>query len=153
MNVTARRSSLRRWRQQSGQGLLEILLVCLIVAIASVSLLQFQAGLAYRDSLALQRSDATILALSQIESLRDFQVLSTQAPYMAYSAIASGIAITSGANASYTITWTVTPFTAPTYKVLDVSVTWNDLRGKAQTIRLTSNIAGIEPVFSATILY
>lgn len=141
------------WHQQAGQGLIEILIVCIVVIISCLSLMQFQAALSYKDSLALQRSDATVLAYSELETLRDFQVLNTQSPYTAYSGIASGSATSTGVNATYTITWTVTPVTTPLYKVLDVSVTWNDIRGTAQSIRLTTDVAGIEPVFSATVLY
>jgi Tfp pilus assembly protein PilV len=139
--------------KQEGQGLIEILVVAVIVIISSLSLMQFQASLSYKDSLALQRSDATILALTEIESLRDFQVLTTQTPYTAYSNIASGSSTVTGYNATFTITWTVTTTATPAYKVLDVLVTWNDIRGVAQTIHLTSNVAGIVPVFSATVMY
>jgi Tfp pilus assembly protein PilV len=142
-----------RLNKQSGQGLIEILIVCIIVVICTVSLAIFQASLSYKDSLALQRSDATVLALSQLESLRDFQVLNTTSPYAAYSDIASGSSTSNGVNATYTITWTVTTVASPSYKVLDVSVTWNDLRGVGQVIRLTTNVAGVEPVFSATVMY
>ena len=139
--------------RQRGQGLIEILVVCVIVVISCLSLMQFQAALSYKDSLALQRSDATILALTEIESLRDFQTLAVQTPYAAYSSIASGSASTNGINATFLTTWTVTTNVSPAYKVLDVVVSWTDIRGTAQSVHLTTNIAGIEPVFSATVLY
>jgi Tfp pilus assembly protein PilV len=139
--------------RQRGQGLIEILIVCVIVIISCLSLMKFQAALSYKDSLALQRSDATILALTEIESLRDFQVLAVQSPYAAYSSIASGSATTTGVNATFTTTWTITPVVSPAYKVIDVVVSWNDIRGTAQSVHLTTNVAGIEPVFSATVLY
>jgi Tfp pilus assembly protein PilV len=139
--------------KQAGQGLIEILIVCILVTIACVSLMKFQATLSYKDSLALQRSDATILALSELESLRDYQVLTTQTPYTAYSNIASGTSTSIGVNTTYTLTWTVTTVAAPSYKVLSVVVTWNDKLGNGQSITLTTNVAGTQPVFSATVLY
>lgn len=139
--------------KQQGQGLLEILIVAVIIVISCLSLMKFQAVLSYKDSLALQRSDATIMALTEIESLRDFQVLTTQTPYTAYSNIVSGTSTTTGVNATYTVTWTITTVAAPSYKVINVAVTWTDIRGVAQAVNLTTNVAGIVPVFSATVLY
>jgi Tfp pilus assembly protein PilV len=139
--------------KQSGQGLIEILIVCVLVTIACLSLMKFQAALSYKDSLALQRSDATILALNQLEELRDYQVLTTQTPYTAYSDIASGSATSTGVNTTYTITWTVTTVASPSYKVLNVAVTWQDKLNTTQTVTLTTNVAGGQPVFSATVLY
>jgi Tfp pilus assembly protein PilV len=140
-------------KQQSGQGLIEILIVSVIIIISSVALIQFQAMISYRDSLALQRSDATVLALQKIESLRDFQVLNTQTPYAAYSDIASGTGTSVGTNTTFTLTWTVTTNVTYSSKMIDVTVSWNDIRNIAQTITLSTEVAGLQPVFSATVLY
>lgn len=139
--------------KQSGQGLIEILIVCVIITIACVSLMKFQAALSYKDSLALQRSDATILALTELESLRDYQVLTTQSPYTAYANIASGSSTSTGTNTTYTITWTVNTVASPAYKTITVVVSWTDALSNAQSITLVTNVAGLTPVFSATVLY
>ncbi|MES2217504.1 MAG: hypothetical protein V4501_03735 [Pseudomonadota bacterium] len=139
--------------KQSGQGLIEILIVCVIVTIACISLMKFQAALSYKDSLALQRSDATVLALSQLETLRDYQVLNTQSPYTAFSSIVSGSSTSVGTNTTYTITWTVTPVASPVYDSINVVVSWTDKVGTSQSVTLTTNVAGLTPVFSATVLY
>jgi Tfp pilus assembly protein PilV len=139
--------------RQAGQGLIEILIVCVLITICCLSLAKFQAVLSYKDSLALQRSDAVVLAMSELETLRDFQVLSTQVPYTAYSNIASGTSTSVGTNTTYTLTWTVTTVAAPAYKTISVVVAWTDNLSKAQSITLTTNVAGVQPVFSATVLY
>jgi Tfp pilus assembly protein PilV len=139
--------------RQAGQGLIEILIVCVLITICCLSLAKFQAVLSYKDSLALQRADAVVLATSELETLRDFQVLSTQIPYAAYSNIASGTTTSTGINTTYTLTWTVTTVVAPAYKVISVVVAWTDKLNQAQSITLTTNVAGVQPVFSATVLY
>jgi Tfp pilus assembly protein PilV len=141
------------WFAQRGQGLIEILIVACVIVICCISLMEFQATLSYRDSLALQRSDALVLAEHQIESLRDFDVLTTQAPYAAYSDIASGTSTSVGVNTTYSLSWTVTTTATPSYKTIDVTVTWNDLRNTSQSVRLTTRLAGLQPVFSATVMY
>jgi hypothetical protein len=37
--------------------------------------------------------------------------------------------------------------------VLNVAVTWQDKLNTTQTVTLTTNVAGGQPVFSATVLY
>ena len=117
-----------------------------------IALILFQAGIAYGDSVAQQKSQATLLATSEIESLRDFNVLNTQVPYAAYQNIASGTSNSTVGNTTYTLTWTVTAYVNPTYKTIDISVTWTDRRAIAQSIRLITMVAGIDPPYSAAIM-
>jgi Tfp pilus assembly protein PilV len=140
-------------KQQYGQGLIEMLIVVVIVASCCMALFKFQMTLRYRDSLALQQSDATILALNKIESLRDFHVLTPQTPYAAYQDIVSGSSSTAGMNTTYTLTWTVTTNASPRYKVINVSVSWTDIRNNSQSVQLTTELAGIQPIFSASIIH
>jgi Tfp pilus assembly protein PilV len=139
-------------KQQKGQGLLESLIAMLLIFAVVVALLSFETTLAYHDSLISQQNDATQLAVTTLENLRDYQVLSPQNPYTAYSAIASGTSTSVGLNTTFTITWTVTAFVNPTYKTLSVAVTWTDRRGVAQTIRMASNIAGVDPTTSSSVM-
>lgn len=139
--------------QQKGQGLIEALIAFVIIAISVVALIRFQSGLAFRDSLAQQQSDATLLATAKIESLRDFHVLAPQSPYIAYQSMASGTSSSIGTSATFTIAWTVTTTASPSYKTIDVIVSWLDRRAVARSIRLVTIVAGIEPSFSATVMY
>ena len=135
-----------------GQTLIEALITVVFIAVTVIALIRFQNYLAYDNSLSQQKGDATILAQSRIEVLRDYQVLNNTTGYTSYQGISSGTSTTTGATAVYTVTWTVTSFTNPTYKSVDVNVTWTDRRGVAQSVRLISDIAGIEPANSAAVM-
>lgn len=135
-----------------GQTLIEALITIVFIAVTVIALIRFQNYLAYDNSLSQQKGDATILAQSRIETLRDYQVLNNTTGYTSYQSISSGSSTTTGATAVYTVTWTVTPFTNPTHKTVDVNVTWTDRRGIVQSVRLISDIAGIEPANSAAVM-
>lgn len=139
--------------KQKGQGLIETLIAAVIIISCVVALIRFQSRLAYHDSYTQQQSHATILALSKIESLRDFNVLNNQSPYTSYQGIASGTSTYTGTATTYTLTWTVTTVASPSYKTIDVTVSWTDRYGATQSVRLITNVAGIEPAYSATVMY
>lgn len=139
-------------RKQIGQSLIEVLITVLVVAISAVALVRFHGYLSYDDSLTKQRADATVLAKQQLETLYDFQTKATTAGYTAYADIASGSGTPTVNGTAYTVTWTVTDFTAPDYKNVNISVSWSDRYGSSQSVVLNSDIAGVDPVFSA-ILY
>lgn len=139
-------------KRQAGQGLIETLIMTLIIFLVVVSLLSFEATLAYNDSLTAQRNDATLLAENELEKLRDFQVLNTLVPYTAFMSIVSGTATSVGVNTTYTITWTVTQTASPLYDTVNVTVTWSDRRGVAQSIELSTVIAGLDPTTSSSVM-
>lgn len=139
-------------KNQRGQTLVEVLVTLLFIAAGVIALIRFQNYLAYDTSLSQQKADATILATKQLETLRDFQVLNTTSGYTSYQSIASGSSSSTIGNTTYTVTWTVTPYTNPTYKNVSISVSWTDRYSTAQTLRLISNIAGIDPSNSASIM-
>jgi len=137
---------------QTGQGLIETLMIVLFVGISVVALITFQHHMNYSTSLARQQSDATIVTQNEIETLRDFSVLTTTAGYVAYSGIASGSGNVTVGNTTYTMTWTVTSFVNPTYKTIDITTTWNDYYGTAHSIRIVSNVAGVDPSTASTFM-
>jgi Tfp pilus assembly protein PilV len=145
-------NSIYRLSQQRGQGLIESLITVLIIFGTVVALMSFQATLAYNDSLTAEQADATLLAVNELETLRDYQVLAALSPYAAYTSIASGNSLSTGLNTTYTVTWKVTTFTNPTYKNISVSVTWLDRRNTSQSITLVTNVAGIDPTTSSSIM-
>lgn len=136
----------------SGLTLIETLLTIVFISMTVISLIRFQNYLSYDSSLAQQTADAVNLAESRIETLRDFQVLNATSGYTDYNAMSSGSSVTTGATCTYTTTWTVTSTTNPTYKTIDVTVSWTDRRGTAQSVRLISRAAGIQPANSATVM-
>ena len=135
-----------------GQTLIELLVTILFIAVGVIALIRFQNYLSYNNTLTQQKGYATTLAISQIETLKDFQVLNTTSGYTAYSGIASGTSTVNGPNATYALAWTVTSYTNPTYKNIDLTVSWTDRAGNNQSIRFVTNIAGIDPQTSASIM-
>jgi Tfp pilus assembly protein PilV len=135
-----------------GQTLIEALVTMVFIAVTVIALIRFQNYLSYENSLSQQKGDATVIAQSRTESLRDFQVLNNTSGYTSYQGITSGSTTTTGSTATYTVTWTVTSSTNPTHKVIDVDVSWTDRRGTAQSVRLISDVAGIEPANSAAVM-
>jgi len=140
------------WNKKGGQTLIEVLVTLLVIGISVIALIRFQNYLAYTNSLAMQTADAITLAQSEIETLRDFQVLTTTSGYTAYTSIASGSNVVAGTSASYSVAWTVTTTAIPSYKQLSVTVSWTDRRGTAQSITQVSYVAGIQPSNSAVIM-
>ncbi|OGT45435.1 MAG: hypothetical protein A3E83_00400 [Gammaproteobacteria bacterium RIFCSPHIGHO2_12_FULL_41_20] len=139
-------------RNKKGQTLVEVLVALLFVAVSVIALIRFQHYLSYGTNLIQQKAFATTLAVKEIETLRDFQVLNNISGYTSYQGIASGTSTTTGTSATYTVAWTVTANTNPTYKNADVTVSWVDSHGSTQSIRVVSNIAGIDPQNSSAIM-
>lgn len=138
--------------KENGQTLIETLVTLVVIAIGVIALIRFQNYLSYDNSLSQQKADATTIAQSQIESIRDYQVLNNTSGYSSYQNIASGSSTVTGTTTTYTVNWTITSVTNPTYKRIDVTVSWTDRRGTAQSVRLISNVAGVEPANSAAVM-
>lgn len=132
--------------QNKGAGLVEILITLLIIAMGVLALARFQQGLVYNDDISQQESDAVIIATSKIESLRDYKTITD------YNTIASGSETSVKNNTTYTINWTITTFASPSYKTINVSVSWPDRYGTMQTIAQETKLAGLDPVLSAGVM-
>ncbi len=139
-------------QRMKGQTLVEVLVSLLFITVGALALIRFQNYLAYDTSMAQQKGTAMLLAISRIETLRDFQVLNNTSGYTSYQSIASGSSTSAVSDATYTITWTVTTFTSPDYKTVAVTVSWTDHNGNTQSIQQVSDFAGIDPQYSATIM-
>jgi Tfp pilus assembly protein PilV len=137
---------------KKGQTLVEALITLVFISVTVIALIRFQNYLSYDNSLSQQKGDATMIAQSKIETLRDFQVLNNTSGYTSYQSIASGSSTTTGKTAVYTVAWTITTLSNPTYKTIDVTVSWTDRKGIAQSVRLISHVAGIEPANSAAVM-
>lgn len=136
-------------KKLKGLGLIEVMMTLLIIAGSVVALLRFQSYLAYENNLSNQKAIATQIANSKVESLRDYSALTGS---NSYANIASGTSTQTGSNTTYTLTWTVTSFSNPTYKTIDVTVSWTDQHNATQSTRLISTIAQVDPGTSATIM-
>lgn len=138
--------------QQSGQGLIETLVVVLLVAVSVVAFFQFQQYLSYSSDLRNQQGDAILIGTSQIESLRNFSVLNTTTGYTAYQDIVSGSSNVTAGNTTYRLSWAVTTNTAPTYKTINLTVAWTDRYGTTRSISFVTNVAGLDPATPATFM-
>ena len=139
-------------RKLIGIGLIEVLISVAMIAICILALTRFQSGIAYSDLMSRQQSEATILATNKLESLREYQVIAVTAGYAAYASILTGTSNVVGSNATYTLSWTVTSYTNPTYKTVDLTVSWPDSRGSSQNVKLSTRIAGLDPSLSGAII-
>lgn len=139
--------------KQKGHGLIETIVALLIISGGVITLIQFERRIAYHHNLAQQQSEATILATSRIESQRAFGVINTTPGYTSYQSIATGTSTSNGTNATYTLSWTVTTSTTnPTYKTVNITVTWLDRYSASQSIQLSTIILGLDPVLQASVI-
>lgn len=129
-----------------GQGLIEVAITILIIASVAIALSQYQIYLAYSNGVNQQQNTAMIIAMQQIETMRDFSSMAS------YNTIASTSSTKTTENTTYTTTTTITTNTNPNYKKIDVTVSWTDRRNISQSIRLTSTIGGIDPAYSSSIM-
>lgn len=124
-----------------GSSMIEVLVAFLVLALGITSLVSFQARLTNDSSFAKSRSDATILASSKLEELRNYKSLAE------FDAIAGGSNEITGTNQTYTRTWTVTP--GLNSITIQVVVTWPDSTGAPSadtTVTLNTIIARVDPV-------
>jgi Tfp pilus assembly protein PilV len=121
-----------------GQTLIEVLITLLIIAISVISIVRFQSYLT--------------LALQQIETLKDYQVLTTTSGYFAYQSILTGSSSTVFNGTTYTLNSTVTTYTSPAYKSISVVSSWVDRYASRQSVTLITNISVIDPSNSASVM-
>ena len=140
------------FQREKGLTLIETIITLAFLAVSVIVLVSFQSYLTYDNNLSQQRARALSLAIGEMETLRDYQVLNNTAGYTSWQSIASGSSVVTGTSATYTVTWTVTSYASPSYKNIDVTVTWTDARGNAQSVKQDINIAGIDPQDSAAIM-
>lgn len=142
---------IRMNEHKKGQTLIEALITIVLISVGVIALIRFQNYLAYNNSVAQQKAEATVLATKQTETLRDFQVLNNTSGYTSYQSIATGSSTVNGTTATYTITWTVTTTASPAYKNIAVTVSWTDRNNQSNSVQLVSNIAEVDPANSASV--
>lgn len=145
-------------RRAAGFTLLEALIALLIGGFGLLAVARLQIGMQGESDLAKQLSEATFLGQRRIEMLRAYQRVSAAdtaglaAGAWGYGNILSGSETVTGTNASYTVSWTITPYASPTpasndprFKAAAINVAWTDRNGAAQTAALSTVIAGTDP--------
>lgn len=135
----------RKIKKIAGISFIELLTTLLVLTIGISALIKFQTHFFYYFDVNKQQAIALDLAQKKIESLRNFEVISTTSGKTAYADIASGSSSSTVGNTTYTTTWTVTTNTNPDYKIITVQVSWTDRRGTVKNVTLTSNISKIDP--------
>ena len=149
---------MNRRRLAAGFTLLEALIALLIGGFGLLAVARLQIGMQGESDLAKQLSEATFLGQRRIEMLRAYQQVDAAdaaglaAGRWGYGNVLTGSETIQGGNASYAVSWTVTPFASatpasndPRFKTVAVSVGWTDRNGTAQTASLNTIISGSDP--------
>ena len=127
--------------RQRGFTLLQALLAFLALSLGMLALGRVQTHLRQSGDLARQQSEAVRLAQQEVEALRAF------AGPSGYSDIADRTADVTPAssNARFTVARSVRTHAEPSYKAVQVTVSWHDRAGASQQVNLSTIIAGHDP--------
>lgn len=149
-------------RRSRGVSLVEALVALAAMAIGMLGIVGMQATLRGNSDLAKQRAEAVRFAQEAVEEWRAITAMAATPNRLAYAQITTTAAeeIT-GTNATYSLTRTVAAMdgrdgipeldTLPRAKSLRVTVRWNDRTGEAQSVSLSTAIAGVMPELAATL--
>lgn len=161
-------------RMQKGVGLIEVLITLVVVSAGLLAYVAMQRGVFREANLSSGRVAATELAMAKLEDLRSFTTLTTATGSFAYQDIATntGGSLANGTvsvdNISFTRSWTSTNYwytatnsaataSAPTgnplpsYKLIVVTISWQDQNGASQSLDLPGVIAALDPSRAGTI--
>jgi len=132
--------------KQKGFILIESLVAVFVIAFGSLAVTKMQGNLVKGNSVAKQRSEATLLAQRKIEELRNYSQISV------FNAIASSSDTVGADNTSYTRTLTITNNINPNYKQVNVAVTWSTRESDTESITLTSMINESDPALAGKLI-
>lgn len=135
---------MRKKRLSQGFTLIEALIAALIMGVGALSFSNLHTRLAHSSSLSKQNDRAQIIAQQKIEQLRNYSSLTN------FDAIASGNDTITAENTSFNRNWTVTNNSAPDYKTVQVTVSWQTTEGTNESLTLDSSIARHDPKDSGT---
>lgn len=141
-------SSRACFRRTRGVSIVEALVAMAIMAFGMLGLVGLQASMRLNADIAKQRSEATRIAQAQMENWRSYGSLAGfEGSVVDTSATAaSGPAVT---NTSYVWAAAVTPDASasnvPPLRTVTVTVSWEDRASEAQSVSLTSQVAGVDP--------
>ena len=162
------RLAMSRAHMTEGRGvaLIEALVALLIMAFGMVALAGIQSTMRRGSDQALQRGEALRLAQGEMETLRDYSVLSAEAAASgpagtrAYAGVVSAAASAAGGNTDFSVTRTVTDWADPVVgqeqdqsplREVRLRVQWQDRAGNDQFVMLDSFIARADPALGASL--
>ena len=139
--------------RRAGVSLIEALVALAVMAFGMLSMVGVQVTLRLNNDVAKQRAEATRLATEEVDTLRLFTRLATEAGQTAWADMASrDTTVAAGAtgNTTYTLTRTVrngvpAGVGGSLVKVVEVKVTWRDRSNALQTVTLDTIITGVNP--------
>lgn len=143
----------KNMKNQKGISLIEVLITIIIIAVGILGLAKLQQRLWHHSGLLEQQNQAIIIAEKKIEELRGFEQVQSAAGKFAYDDIATESPQTiNSTNTNYTLVSNVDA-SDPNYKIINVTVSWTDTNGSAQSINLTSIISKIDPGLTGTVFH
>jgi Tfp pilus assembly protein PilV len=131
--------------RQLGSTLIEVLITVSLLGTGLLATGKFQTNMISGNNIAKQRGEALVVTQEKLEDLRGYGTLTASGSAPAYDSIASGQDTTTGRNATYTRTWTVTTYTNPSYKTVNVVTTWTATDNSNQSVMLGSHISRKDP--------
>ena len=151
-------------RSARGISLIEAVVALAVMAFGMLAYVGLQSSLRFNSDVAKQRSEAVRIAQQAIEDWRAYSAVETTAGRKAYDDVPAGNlapVVIAGENADFTLQRTVVDAAAtedallrgalPRMKTLAVDVSWQDRNGQAQTVRLSTTLAGSPPELAGTL--
>lgn len=143
--------------RRTGVSLIEALVALAVMAFGMLSMVGVQVTLRLNSDVAKQRAEATRIATDDVDSLRLFTRLATEAGQFAWADITSRnttVAAGNTGNTTYTLERTVRDGAVAgvgggLVKVLEVKVSWLDRANALQTVTLDTIITGVNPAVGA----
>lgn len=134
-----------------GVSLIEALAALAVMAFGILGVVGVQATLRGNADISRQRAEAVRIAQQAIEQARGFTTIPTTAGQVAYDDIVTSAATDVSDptyNTTYSLSTTVTPSGWSRSKAIVASVSWVDRTGTAQSVSLSTFVAGIAPDFA-----
>ena len=133
--------------RQRGVAMIEALIAFLVLSLGMLALARLQSDLRINADAARERTAAMRLAQLDIERLRAF------VDGAGWNAITdTELDVTpAGDTTAYTLTRVVVTNTEPALKSVQVTLRWNDRHGAGQSLRLSTLIAGHDPVLAGAL--
>lgn len=129
--------------------MIEVMIALSILSIGLLALSHLQATSIRNEIIAQQTTQALHFGQSILDDLRHYTDLTNGND--SYAAIASGNQTLNGLTANYTATWSVTEFTSPDYKSVDLTVVWSGPDGDNYNTQLSTRIGRLDPYLAGSL--
>ena len=117
-----------------GFTIIELMVTLVILGGGVGALTYLNSRLGDTTAFSAAQQDAVASANNKIDAWR--AVL-----YDSISTVSDGTDSTTIGNTSFTRTWNIAEFTSPSYKVIDVTVSWTDSSGNSHSVKLATAVA------------